>query len=189
MKKKIYIAILLVMAAISIVSCNDLLRRKDIQGIVTAMQANRLKLSFDRMALCVPDNDTARTDTMDLPFRLVMYVDSTNCSPCLLNQMYQWNSLIDKTRAEGNRVAYVFVFEPKDEQIEDAHFSAESSGLKNHVYLDTAHIFRSDNRFIPKSSQYHVMLINKEDSILMVGNPNKNDYIKKLFLNIISKHN
>lgn len=153
------------------------------------MQTHHIKLGTDKMSRCIPDNDTARVDTVKAVFKLVVYVDSTNCSPCVLNKLYEWNRLIDKTRSCGDKVNYIFIFETKYNQIEDAHLAAESSGLKNRIYLDTAHIFRADNKFMPQEAAYHTMLINAKDSILLVGNPKTNKRIEKMFFNIISRHN
>ena len=104
------------------------------------------------------------------------------------DKMHQWNRLIDKTRMQGSHVNYVFIFEPKSEQIEDAHFAVESSGLKNRIYLDTAYIFRKDNKFIPKDRKYHTMLVDEKDSIVLIGDPKANKNIERIFLNIINKH-
>ena len=188
MRSKISITIALSAIVLTMsMSCNGITTKGGIQDTIAIMKNHRLKLSLNHMARCTPDNDTARTDTAATPFRLVVYVDSTNCSPCVLNKMYKWNPFIDNTRAKGNRVGYVFIFEPKAEQIEDAHFAVESSGLKNRVYLDTAHVFRKENMFMPKDSKYHTLLIDNRDSILLVGNPKSNNKIEEFFLKIINK--
>lgn len=152
------------------------------------MQAHHIKLSINKMSQCIPDNDTTRVDTAKAAFKLIVYVDSTNCSPCVLNKLYEWNHLIDKTRDNGDKVNYIFIFETKYDQIEDAHLAAESSGLKNHIYLDTAYVFRADNKFMPQEAAFHTILINAKDSILLVGNPKTNKRIRNMFFNIINRH-
>jgi hypothetical protein len=185
------ISILSVLCAVSLVpiSCNRLSQtsaKSNMRDSMSTMQKHRVKLNLNRMAYCIPDNDTARTDTTSAPYRLLTYIDSTNCTPCLLNEMHKWNDIIDNTRTNGNRVNYIFIFEPKSDQIEDAHFAVESSGLKNRVYLDTASVFRKENKFIPKDSKYHTMLIDKNDSIILIGNPKNNKKVEEIFLDIIN---
>lgn len=173
------------------ISCKRLSQiraKSNMRESIFNMQKHRVKLYLNRMAYCVPDNDTARADTSTAPYRLVTYIDSTNCTPCMLNKMHQWNDIIDYTRANGNHVNYIFIFEPKADHIEDAHFAVESSGLKNRVYLDTASVFRKENKFIPKDSKYHTMLIDKNDSIILIGNPKYNKKIEKIFLYIINNN-
>lgn len=188
-KTSFLIILFAIFATTNFMSCNGSSKELgDMRDTIRIMQHNCLRLSLDKMACCVPDNDSARIDTAQTPYRLVVYVDSTKCSPCILSKMYQWNTLIDQTRAEGNKISYIFIFEPKNDQIEDANFSVESSGLKNRVYLDTAHIFRNDNKFLPKDSKYYSILINSRDSILLVGNPKTNEKIRDVFFHIINKH-
>lgn len=86
----------------------------------------------------------------------------------------------------GNRVNYIFIFEPKSSQIEDAHLAAESSGLKNRIYLDTACVFRADNAFMPSDNKYHTVLVNENDSIVLIGNPKSNKKVEAMFLDIIN---
>lgn len=120
------------------ISCKRLSQiraKSNMRESIFNMQKHRVKLYLNRMAYCVPDNDTARADTSTAPYRLVTYIDSTNCTPCMLNKMHQWNDIIDYTRANGNHVNYIFIFEPKADHIEDAHFAVESSGLKTEYTL------------------------------------------------------
>lgn len=167
-------------------------RNRNTDGIkdtITTMQKNRLRLSLDRMAYCIPDNDTARTDKMDAEYKLVVYVDSALCSPCIINKMFWWNDIIDLTRKGKDNVDYIFIFETRHDQIEDAHFAAESSGLKNRLYLDTACVFRAENSFLPNDDKYHTVMINSKDSIVMVGSPLTSRSIRKVFLQILNTGN
>lgn len=158
----------------------------DIGNVIYNMQSHHVSLNLEKMMCCIPDNDTARVDIMKSGYRLVVYMDSSKCSPCIISKMYMWNSLIEKTRESGDKVGYVFIFEPKKEQIEDAIWAVESSGLKNRIYIDTACVFKRDNPFVPKAEMYHAMLINKKDSILLVGMPLTNHKVEELFFNIIN---
>lgn len=77
---------------------------------MSTMQKHRVKLNLNRMAYCIPDNDTARTDTTSAPYRLLTYIDSTNCTPCLLNEMHKWNDIIDNTRTNWqSRKLHIYI--------------------------------------------------------------------------------
>lgn len=182
---------IIIFCFLSISACRNGQDKKadGIKDTITTMQKNSLKLGLERMEYCIPDNDTPRTDKMDAEYKLVVYVDSTLCSPCIINKMFWWNDIIDLTRKDKDNVDYIFIFEPKRNQIEDAHLAAESSGLKNRLYLDTACVFRAENSFIPSDDKYHTMLINSKDSIVMVGSPLTNRSIRKVFLQILNIEN
>lgn len=166
------------------IACNNKKSEEQvqIQNAITLLQAHPVKISLNRMACCMSNVDTINDDDIKRNFRLVVYVDSSKCSPCIINRMSVWNDLIDETR---NKVKYIFIFEPRRDQIEDSHFAVESSGLKNHIYLDTASVFRKENKYIPKEEKYHTMLINEKDSVVMVGTPLTSSKIESLFYKIL----
>lgn len=168
-------------------SCGQIQQKKEIRNTFYNMRTHSVKLNLDRMEYCVPDNDKQRADTLAADLKLIIYVDSSNCSPCIINRMYKWNYLIDKARECHNAVNFIFIFDPKEEQVEDAHLAVESSGLKNRIYLDTAHVFIHENEFIPKEEMFHTFLVDKNGRIIMIGNPQANKNVEKIFLNTIKK--
>ena len=58
--------------------------------------------------------------------------------------------------------------------------------LKNPIYVDTAYIFRENNKHIPSETRYHNFLINSKGEILLVGNPLENKKIRNI-LNKLTK--
>jgi len=101
-----------------------------------------------------------------------------------------WNDFIDEAKLYDGKLRYVFIVVPKNaESLMDIYLSIESSGLKSHVYIDTAYYFRAANREFPKNSKFHQFLLNKHDSILFVGNPlnskNLEDIYKRTVMSII----
>lgn len=117
-------------------------------------------------------------DNLKAKFTFVNFVDTTQCSPCTLNKMYQWNKYIEKLRKKG--VKFVFIFEPSKALLEDVYLSIESSGLKNPIYVDTSYVFSKDNDFIPQDAKYHSFLLDDEGQIIIVGNPLLNQKVEKL---------
>lgn len=81
-----------------------------------------------------------------------------------------------------------FIFEPKSEQLEDAYLSIKSSGLINEIYLDTAHIFKKDNGFLPSDEKYQTVLTDSNGRIILIGTPLTNHKIEKLFLQLITEN-
>lgn len=153
-----------------------------VRDTISTMQTHPVKVSLHKMSCCVPNNNADKGNDGIKDYRLVVYVDSSMCSPCIIDRMFLWNDMIGMTR---NKVKYIFIFEPKKSQLEEAKLSVESSGLKANIYLDTASVFRNENTFIPKEDKYHSMLINSKDSIVMVGMPLTNDKIKNIYYKIL----
>lgn len=120
--------------------------------------------------------------------KMVVYVDTTECSPCTLDKMFLWNDLLMECDSlYGNTLKFVFIFAPKQEQIEDARFSVESSGLASCVYLDTAYTFRNVNPNMSQDRRLHSFLLNDRDSVILVGNPLENQQIRTLLIKIVNE--
>jgi len=59
--------------------------------------------------------------------------------------------------------------------------------LDGTVYLDTCNAFRRANPHIPDNPLFHTFLLNDEDSVLLVGDPFKNEKMERLFLKVIER--
>ncbi len=167
-RKHLLIFVINVIAIMS--GCNN--RHDYIEKALQKMQSRPINLCLDKMQCRVRNMDTVIVDSMKPDLRFVVYVDSSECSPCALDRMYMWNDLIDEAKRYDGRLKYVFIVAPRStESLVDIYLSIENSGLKNHVYIDTAYAFKSANREFPKDSKFHQFLLSEHDSILFVGNP------------------
>lgn len=132
-------------------SCSS--KKDEAQKTLVEMSKHRVVLSLEKMGCCHSTVDTVeRKEVVPIKYNFVHYVDSSQCSPCALDRMYNWNKLVDEYSRKG--VRFVFVIEPKKEQLEDVHFAIESSGLRNPVYVDSLYAFRRQNSFLPDEQMY-----------------------------------
>lgn len=164
-------------------SCDN--DKKSVADVLECMQSQPVCLPLSDMQCRYRAADTSVVDTVKSEMRMVVYVDSAECSPCALDKMYHWNDLIDESRKWPGVLDFVFVVAPRPSQLEDVYLSIESSGLKRPVYVDTAYQFRKVNPAFPTDSKYHVFLLNNRDSIIMVGNPLNNSSIEKMLWRLV----
>lgn len=167
-----------------LVSCND---NRGIEDKINDMRSEPIKLCLEDMQCRNKYGDTIVVDSVKPLYRMVIYVDSSVCSPCTLDKMFLWNESIKKAREQGNRLRYVFIVAPKPEQMEDTYLSIESNGLDSPVYVDTAYAFRKANPHLPKEKMYHTFLLNTKDSVVIVGNPMENPKIDSLINMTVNK--
>ena len=175
---KIYIAILILFLN----GCANSQHDKTVIGNLELMKSKTVELSLDKMVCKFGAKDTI-IDMDSAIVKMVVYVDSTECSPCVLDKMYLWNDIIDETSKYGEKMKYIFVFEPKqgDIELDNLFLAAEYSGLNNCIYIDTAMTFKKQNDFLPESKLYHSFLLDKNNRILFVGNPIDNKKIEEIF--------
>ena len=178
---------LLILIAMCIVSC----RKDPVKEALTSLQSHPITMHLDRMECRMLDRDTTYADRVSPVLRLVTYVDSSECSPCTLNNLYTWNDYLDEARQYKGKLKYIFIFAPKPGKynLEDVHLSIESCGVKCPVYVDTAYTFIHDNPTLPRDRRYHTLLLNSKDSVLMVGSPMNNTQIEEIFKRIVKSAN
>ena len=163
-----------IIAYLSLLACMVVSCKQDIvKNTLKDLQSQPVKIRLDRMECRMYDRDTVYADSVKPLLRLVTYVDSSACSPCTLDHMYVWNDFIDESRQYNGKQEYIFVIAPKPgpSHLEDVHLSIESCGLKCPVYVDTAYVFKNDNPHLPTDNRFHTMLLDRNDSVLMVGSP------------------
>ncbi len=149
------------------------------------MSKHKVVLPLNEMGCFHSAVDTLESNVLTpMKYNYVHYVDSSQCSPCALDRMYNWNKLVDKYSKKG--INFVFVIEPKKEQLEDVHFAIESSGLRNPVYVDSLYAFRKQNAFLPEDKMYHSFLLDKNGHVVLVGNLLQNDRVKDLLDAIVN---
>lgn len=157
----------------------------EVRDTLKTMRSRPVALHLEEMQCRVQARDTLLADSRKPDLRFVVYVDTTECSPCVLDKMYHWNDMLDETRQYHERLRYIFIIAPKSGQLEDVYLSLESSGLKSPVYIDTSYAFRKANPEFPEEPMYHAFLLDRNDSILLVGNPVSNSKIKEIFRRMV----
>ena len=125
--------------------------------------------------------DTVKFDT-DSDFKLMIYVDSTGCTSCKL-QLHKWKSFLSEmdSVAKG-KIDYLFYVCPKDKR-EFEHILKRDKFdypicIDEYDSLNIMNNFSSDPRF-------QVLLLDKENRVIAIGNPILNPKIKDLYFNIL----
>lgn len=164
------------------ISCVNNSKERKVIKLLNAMHMESVNLNLDGMICRYGAKDTI-IDNEKALLKMVLYIDSTECSPCMLDRMYLWNDIIEETELYNDKIRFIFIFEPKKGKfaIEDVLLASESSGLNNCIYIDTAMIFKKQNPNLPCDKLYHAFLLDERNNIILVGNPVENKKIKEIF--------
>lgn len=120
-KMKIIVCIFnAIVCGVILEGCSD---NRDIEEKISSLQSQPIKLCLDEMRCRNKYGDTIVVDRVKPRYRMVVYVDSSVCSPCTLDKMFVWNESIKKACRQGSMLKHVFIVAPKPEQIEDAYLS------------------------------------------------------------------
>lgn len=132
-------------------------------------------------------NDTICDIKRNHPYSMILYIDSTECTPCWLKSSTKWNDLF--YLEQQGKIEFIFIFQPQKFRINQIRREYLYSGLRHSIYLDTCGTFISQNKNIPENNLLHCFLIDDKDSVLLVGDPTRHSKLKQMMLDVIDNSN
>ena len=132
-------------------------------------------------------------DTVDFPigdtYKIMCYVDTIGCVSCRL-QLPKWKEFmatIDSLAMEDSLnaapVQFLFFFVPKKKI--DVYYSLRTSKFTYPVCIDEKDSLNRLNHFL-SDERFQTFLLDKDNRVLVMGNPVHNPKIKELYLRIIT---
>lgn len=115
----------------------------------------------------------------DTTFKLIHYIDSASCSICELKVIYQWDNFIYKNEVTSS-LEYYFIVDARKYNKEQLTDALSETYFSQDVYLDSLGVFLKHNTNIPSNRLYHTFLLDKNNNVVLVGNPLNNTYIEEL---------
>lgn len=166
-------------------SCKD--KSEEIQEKIFMMKSAPIHLPLDEMSCWINDSIQANRPWEQAQIRLVVYIDSFICTECTMNSLYLWYdyTMIEKKYKDLFQLCFIIKSNRKDEQSLVSAF--RYTGLNHPIYIDTTNTFMKANPNIPIEEPYHTFLLNKNDSVVLVGDPLKNTQIKNLYEKTLEK--
>lgn len=128
------------------------------------------------------------TDTVDyqIPqsdYKVLIYVDSIGCTSCKL-QLPRWKELIAYTDSvTGNNIPFLFFFQSKDDK--ELRYILKRDNFNRPVCIDRNSELDKLNRF-PQNITFQTFLLDKDNRVVVIGNPIHNLAVKDLYLKQIT---
>lgn len=170
--KRPIITILLFFIIVAFVSgCNDSTRY-----IVRRLYNSRIDYTSGNSLIL---KDSIKTEfSVEQPVKLLTYMDSTVCGKCLENYLNAVSVYMNRIHSDS--VMYVCVLQPRS--INDIQIRIKELDL-NHISIvyDRHDSFLKKNKIDKIPSEMTSFLLNKDDRVVLVGNPLKNKKIFDLF--------
>ena len=168
--------LLLFVFAFCLTACKDP-KKEQISEAVHAFIGKQLVVPVDSLRARIMGKDTVCTDMLAPQTKILVYVDSSGCSPCKM-ELAAWSLRLQEMEKENISVPLVFIVHSHD-------YSALEKSLKNSffeypVFYDRHNMADSLNRF-PKQDRYKTFLLDKENRVVLVGSPANNDKLWELY--------
>jgi len=178
--KNVFILLVIVLTSIS---CSD---KAKITEAIKKLQSQPIVLPTDEMKI-VRTRDSLFRDFSHAELKLVVYSDSSECTPCAINRMYEWEDIIALDTIYSGRIKFYFIFSPNYKDLRSITRNLKAGVLFYPSFIDKLGFFLKNNPNIPKDRRLHSFLLDKKNNVILVGNPNKNESIKKIFIKEVKK--
>ena len=136
-------------------------------------------IHFPDAIVRIPDDGLSTEGLINngLP-KLVIWIDSTECSSCRIGNLYEYEELYRQSRDSGFEV--VIMFSPREDEYCDAMHMV---GLRHYafpVYFDSDNSFGIANK-IPSDRRFHAFLLHCENRVCFIGDPTSTAKLNSLF--------
>ena len=143
------------------------------------------EISFPSDLYCTSmGKDTTCIDLSNDNYKIVLYVDSKGCKSCHIN-LTEWKKIMQESDSVFIRKPeFVFIFQPeqKDEKLLQSFL--RQNGFSHPVFIDKNNEIYKLNKFSSKRD-YQCFLLDKDNKVIMIGNPANVSGIWQLFKKVI----
>jgi hypothetical protein len=130
--------------------------------------------------------DTVCPDLYNDNYKIMLYVDSLGCTSCRL-KLSAWKKIMEESDTVFTRKPeFVFFFQPKKTDEKDLQHIFRQNGFRHPVFIDKNNVIGKLNNF-PSSPEHQCFLLDKDNRVIIVGNPSLNPGIWTLFKKIITE--
>lgn len=142
-----------------------------------------IKIPYEQldMRLCSHFPDTIISNKS---LRIINYIDSLDCQSCKMMGYVKYEKLYG-TDKRFSSVEFVYIVSTTMELEESLYETFCNSRVDGIVFFDTCKAFIQANPQIPEHPLFHTFVLNDMDSVVLVGDPFKNEKMRNLLLKVI----
>lgn len=136
----------------------------------------------NELMFSIQGRDTIDIRDWEANYKIVSYIDSSGCTVCKLN-LKKWNAFIDSARVVSNHsiVPYLY-FHPQSSK--EIMYLLRRDNFKYPVCIDNNDTFNKLNK-LPSNEVFQTFLLDKDNKIVLIGNPILNPKVKELYLSVL----
>lgn len=141
-----------------------------------------VQLSLDEM-MAYPEH--VNVGVAEGKYRYVVYVDSTECSLCMVSHMGLWNYFYNELLAYDACLCYIL--NPPANKIQELLEAYVFFKQRIPIFVDTLGVFRRDNPQIANGpTMSHCFLLDEYDKVVFTGNASENQHAREKIFEFLS---
>lgn len=115
--------------------------------------------------------------------KVLTVVDSNSCTECRL-KLYDWRKYIEEIDSINLDITFIFIVHAKDSSL--IEIIKEKNKFNYPIFYDYTNKMEQLNHF-PKDSRFQTFLLDKNNKVILIGNPIGNSYMWKLYKKVFSE--
>ena len=153
-------------------SCNN---NKKLQSEIASFTGSQMIIPAEML----PDS----VDIFNVENKLIIWFDSAECASCRVNRLYEWDEDPVASHARGlpGKFGIVLIFSPQADEVRSLKVNLTGYELSFPVIIDEESRFPKLNPHIPTNRQLHAFLLDKNNKVVLVGNPLGNESLWELY--------
>ena len=173
-----YRKVLLLCLVAFVASCSQWRMKNEIESFSKESICLPADLEIVQDGVVLPDS---LSQTLTDPIKLILYFAADRCTSCVIGRLHDYEKIF-RLRME-NQFSPTIIFSPKDEPREYKALIADLKfqSLPYPIYIDKHSEFQQLNPKFPEDTRYHTFLLDKNNRVVLVGNPLASDAMWSLF--------
>ena len=152
------------------------------ENYIRKIVGSTLVINLDQMS--TGDDGLSSINEMKKQLKIVVYSDSSNCNACNI-QFPAWEIRYQELSHKKDNVGLIFIINTGN--IIDMELSAKAVNAPGLRLYDTQGVFKKDNK-ISDNVNLHAFLLDKDNHVILVGNPMTNHQILALYKKAIGMY-
>lgn len=174
--------LIILLLTIFLSACQD--KQKEIITLLVKEWQGKQILFPENMVFTRFASDTTNFVIPTSDYKVLVFVDSIGCTSCKL-QLSRWKEFIRYTDSISQKnIPFLFFFQFDDQW--EIHSLLIRENFDKPICLDRSDSLNQLNHF-PKDIQFQVFLLDKNNKVVVIGNPVHNPNVKELYLEEISR--
>lgn len=154
---------------------------KDVKKDIILMKSVPFELNIDDLTCVKLSHDTIKnTESREL-LKIVVFSDSTVCSPCEIKALTAWNHYMQLVQRSEGKLQLYFIFASNKKDAKSLLYTLKEYFIDYPVYIDTRGVFQQNNPHLSKNRLLHTFLLDENNNVILVGNPVRNLRVKDLY--------
>ena len=174
--------LIILLLTIFLSACQD--KQKEIITLLVKEWQGKKILFPENMVFTRFASDTTNFVIPTSDYKVLVFVDSIGCTSCKL-QLSRWKEFIRYTDSISQKnIPFLFFFQFDDQW--EIHSLLIRENFDKPICLDRSDSLNQLNHF-PKDIRFQVFLLDKNNKVVVIGNPVHNPNVKELYLEEISR--